>query len=66
MITVEAIYADGRAWRSETEVERREHLSAAFGSAESDCMLYRACHPATGRILIEWVRGWRGFVQVQS
>lgn len=65
-IMVEAIYADGHVWRSDTELDRLEHLSAALGSLEPDCMVYRARHPATRRILIEWVRGRRGFVQVQS
>jgi hypothetical protein len=65
-ITVEAIYSDGRVWRSDTEIDRLEHLSAALGSLESDCIIYRARHPGSGRILIEWVRGRRGFVQVQS
>ena len=65
-ITVDAIYSDGRVWRSDTEIDRLEHLSAALGSVESDCMIYRARHPGSGRILIERVRGRRGFVQVQS
>jgi hypothetical protein len=65
-IALEAIYSDGRVWRSETELDCLEQLSAALDSMEPDCMVYRARHPGSGRILIEWVRGRRGFVQVQS
>ena len=65
-IVVEAIYSDGRVWRSDTELDRLEYLSAAFGSLEPDCVVYRAPHPGSGRVLIEWVRGRRGFAQVQS
>jgi hypothetical protein len=65
-VVVEALYSDGRLWRSETELDRLEHLSAALSSLESDCVVYRARHPGSGRILIEWVRGRRGFAQVQS
>jgi hypothetical protein len=65
-IVVEAIYSDGGVWRFDAEVERLEHLSAAFGSLGPDCVVYRARHPGSGRILIEWVRGRRGFAQVQQ